>query len=95
MKNVEKVKVSKVLLTRRNEIKQEEAINQEYVPEEKHEARSDISNNDTDNNGAEDEQAGELNENDKKLKFKELKSYGSLLPTTVKATRENLQNEAD
>lgn len=95
MKNVEKVKVSKVLLTRRNEIKQEETINQEYVLEEKHEARSDISNNDTDNNGVEDEQAGELNENDKKLKLKELKSYGSLLPTTVKATRENLQNEAD
>ena len=55
MKNVEKVKISKVLLTRRNEIKQEEAIHQECVPEEKHEARSDISNNDTDNNGVEDE----------------------------------------
>ena len=36
-------------------VKQEEAIHQECVTEEKHEARSDISNNDTDNNGVEDE----------------------------------------
>lgn len=57
--------MNSILLRRRNEMQQEETRHEEDLPEENHEARSDIDNNDTDNNGVVEEQADELTEDDK------------------------------
>ena len=56
-----------ILVRRGNEIQQEETRHDENLPEENHEARSNISNNDTNNNGVVDELADELTEDDKEL----------------------------
>lgn len=55
-------------------MQQEETRHEEDLPEENHEARSDIDNNDTDNNGVVEEQADELTEDDKEpVRFFQIK----------------------
>ena len=66
--------MNSILLRRRNEMQQEETRHEEDLPEENHEARSDIDNNDTDNNGVVEEQADELTEDDKEpVRFFQIK----------------------
>ena len=59
--------INVILVRRRNEIQQEETRNVEDLPEENHEARNDINNNDTINNGVVNKQTDELTEDDKEL----------------------------
>ena len=56
-----------ILMRRRNEMQQEETRHDEDLPEENHEARNDINDNDANNNGVVDEQADELTGEDKEL----------------------------
>lgn len=66
--------MNSILLRRGNEIQQEETRHEEELPEENHEARSDIDNNDTDNNGVVEEQADELTEDDEEpVRFFQIK----------------------
>ena len=58
-------------------------------------ARKDINNNDTTNNGVVDKRTDKLTEDDKELFPDPNWSYGSLLPLTARAMWETPQNETD
>ena len=51
----------------RNKIEHEETRHEKDLPEENHETRNDINNNDTHNDGVADKQVGKLREDDKEL----------------------------
>ena len=55
-------------MRRWNKIQQEQTRHREGLPEEKHEARNDMSHNDTDNDGVVVKQTDRLMEDDKELK---------------------------
>ena len=56
-----------ILVKRRNMIQEEETRHEENLPEKNHEARNDINNTDTDDNGVVGEQSEELTEDDTEL----------------------------
>lgn len=57
--------INLILVRRRNQIHQKGTRNEEYLSEEIREARNNINNNKTNNNGVVDKQAGKLTEDDK------------------------------
>lgn len=87
--------INLILVRKKGKIQKEETRHDLNLPEESHEGRNDINNNNTNNNGVIDEQADELTENNKELKRNlQIQSYGSLLLATVTANSETPQNEA-
>ena len=59
--------INLILVRKRSKIQQEWTRHDLNLPEESHEGRNDINNNNTNNNGVIDKQADELTENNKEL----------------------------